>query len=157
MTINLRPYNLADLPAMSRLYHASVHRVASRDYTPVEVAAWAPEQLDLERWRQKLATQTVIIAEIEGQMAGFCSWESNGYVDFLYVSPDHQRMGVASTLYAEAERSILSDPAIKRLHAQVSITAQPFFLSRGYKVVKHQRVHVRGVDLSNAVMEKILP
>lgn len=153
--ITLRPYRPEDLPALGQLYHDTIHQVACRDYTPAQVAAWAPEQTDWDRWRQKLAAEEVVVAEIGGELAGFCSWDGTGHVDFLYVHHAHQRRGVAAALYAAAEAA-LSAQGLRRLHTQASVTAQPFFLSRGFKVVRHQTVNVRGVDLPNAVMEKLL-
>ena len=35
-----------------------------------------------------------------------------------------------------------------------SLTARPFFLARGYQVVREQQVERRGVLLTNFVMEK---
>ena len=153
--VTLRPYRPADLPEMIRLFRQTVHTVNIRDYTPEQVAAWAPELIDVGRWTTKLAAQEAVIAEHEGQVAGFCSWDATGYIDLLYVHHTHQRQGIAALLLAEAEKA-LRLRGLTRLHTQASVTAQPFFLRQGYRLIKHQLVHVRGVDLPNAVMEKAL-
>lgn len=46
---------------------------------------------------------------------------------------------------------------IKRVFAEVSITAKPFFKSKGFKVVKQQNVNIRGIKLTNFVMENNKP
>ncbi|MDF3055666.1 MAG: family N-acetyltransferase [Gammaproteobacteria bacterium] len=43
---------------------------------------------------------------------------------------------------------------LKRVYAEVSITAKPFFESKGFNVVKQQNVNIRGIELTNFVMEK---
>lgn len=153
--VTLRPYRPFDLPEMIRLFRETIHTVNTRDYTPEQVAAWAPEQIDIGRWTTKLAAQEAVIAEQAGKVAGFCSWDTTGYIDLLYVHHAHQRQGIAALLLAEAEK-VLRLRGITRLHTQASVTAQPFFLRQGYRLIKHQLVHVRGVDLPNAVMEKPL-
>ncbi|MFI5335936.1 MAG: GNAT family N-acetyltransferase [Opitutales bacterium] len=151
----LRPFRPDDLPGLVRLFGETIHAINLGDYTPAQVEAWAPAQPDLGRWRQKLAAEEVLVAEQAGRMVGFCSWDPTGYLDFLYVHHACQRQGIAAALYAAAEQAMLAK-GLARVHTQASVTAQPFFLSRGFKVVKHQIVQVRGVDLPNAVMEKPL-
>lgn len=46
---------------------------------------------------------------------------------------------------------------LKRLFAEVSITAKLFFESKGFKVVKQQKAEIRGVKLTNFVMENNKP
>ena len=151
----LRPYHPDDLPALVRLFHDTIHAVAPGCYSRAQVAAWAPAEPDLDRWRQKLQEEEVLVAELDDAIIGFCSWDSSGYLDFLYVHHRHQRKGVAAMLYAAAEAA-LRMKGLPRIHTQASLTAQPFFLRQGFHVVKHQTVHVREVDLPNAVMEKLL-
>jgi len=45
---------------------------------------------------------------------------------------------------------------INKIFAEVSITAKPFFEAKGFIVQKEQSVVIRGVTLTNYVMEKIL-
>ena len=43
---------------------------------------------------------------------------------------------------------------LTRLYSEVSITAKPFFLSRGFTIVAPQHVSCRGVEFTNYLMEK---
>lgn len=151
----LRPYHLEDAPVLAQLFRETVHTVNRRDYTPAQAEAWAPAQIDLERWRTKLSGEEVVVAEISGEIVGFCSWTADGYLDFIFVHHAHQRKGIAAALYSAAEQALRAR-GLTRIHTQASVTAQPFFARQGFTVVKHQLVHVRGVDLPNAVMEKTL-
>jgi len=153
--ITLRAFQSDDLPGLVQLFHDSVHRVASRLYTPEQVAAWAPKTTDLSLLQAKLDVEEVAVAESGDRLAGFCAWDADGYLDFLYVHPDCLRRGVATLLCERAEWSLRAQ-GCPRVHTQASLIAQPFFLKRGYRIVRHQIVTARGVELPNAVMEKTL-
>jgi GNAT superfamily N-acetyltransferase len=154
--MKLRAYHPADSAALLHLFRETVRRVNLGDYTQAQVEAWAPESPDLERWHRKLAQEMGVVAEWDNKIVGFCTWDATGYLDFLYVHHAHLRQGIATALYREAERAIRA-AGLPLIHTQASLTAQPFFLKQGFRVVQHQMVHVRGEDLPNAVMEKSLP
>ena len=76
--------------------------------------------------------------------------EENGYLDHLFVHKDHQNEGIATKLCDRLEKQ--SNAEMFSTHA--SITAKPFFLNRGYKVVKKQQVERKGILLTNYIMQK---
>ena len=153
--MKLRAYEPKDLPQLVRLFHDTIHTVNLGDYTQQQVNAWAPEQIDLDRWSQKLAAEEVVVAEWNNMIVGFCAWDNAGYLDFLFVHHAFQRKGIASALYVAAEEALRSKK-IQRVYTHASITAQVFFLRQNFRIVREQMVQVRGVDLANAVMEKLL-
>lgn len=83
-----------------------------------------------------------------------------GLIDFLYTASDRQGRGVGSALLAALEEAV--DPAVKTLHAYVSITARPFFEHRGWETQRAntalRRFHRAGAAfeaaLSNFLMCK---
>ena len=83
-------------------------------------------------------------------MAGFADMDQAGYLDRLYVHRDFQRRGIATALCDALEAAC----PCARYTTHASITARPFFLARGYRVVRAQQVERRGVKLTNFVMEK---
>lgn len=155
LSLLLRPYHPADLPRMLHLFHASVHEVSGADYTIEQRTAWAPPGLNPDRWLTRFVHQEVLLAETDHDLAGFCSWTRDGYLDLLYVHPSWARQGVATALYAAAETSLRAHH-MARIHTHASLTAQPFFLRQGFRLLRSQTVSVRGVDLPNALMEKCL-
>ena len=92
----------------------------------------------------------MIVATENGEVVGFGDMDETGYLDRLYVHKDYQGQGVASAICDELERFA----AGKTITTHASITAKPFFLHRGYRVVRKQEVIRRGVALTNLVMEK---
>lgn len=151
----LRSYCADDLEQIFALFHASVHQVGCTDYNGRQLAAWAPPGFDRDRWRDRLAGEEVVIAETPDGPAGFCAWTVQGYLDLLFVHPACLRRGVATALYGAAEQ-FLRAHGVPRVHTQASVTAQPFFHRQGFRLVQHQTVNIGGVDLPNAVMEKLL-
>jgi len=153
--ILIRDYRFSDLDALIALFHDSIRRVASRDYTAAQIMAWAPDTVDRDAWAAKRASRPTWVAEIENVVVGFTDLEPDGHLDFMYVHPDYQGIGVATALLAkvEAEARAL---AISRFFAEVSITARPFFERRGFRVMAPQTVAIRGETLTNYRMEKSL-
>jgi putative acetyltransferase len=148
----VREYRPDDLEAVTILFQRSVHEVASRDYSPAQISAWAPEPPDLEAWARRLGSGGIFVYEQNDQIAGFARVEETGCLDLLYVHPEVQRQGVARALF---DRVILwaLGRGLRHLKSEVSITARPFFESIGFRVVREQVVERRGVSLQNFRME----
>ena len=148
--IRIRTYRSSDGPGLARLFYETVHSVCLRDYTQEQVDAWAPGTVDLAAWDRSFAQHFTVVAEREGVPVGFGDMARDGYLDRLYVHRDVQRQGVASALCTALEAYVAAP--VFTTHA--SLTARPFFLARGYQVVREQQVERRGVLLTNFVMEK---
>ena len=152
--ISLRPFRDHDLPALIELFRDTVRRVNVRDYTPEQVRAWAPDEIDPAKWRS-FDGRFAIVAGLDGRIVGFADLEPDGHLDRFFVHADKQGQGVGRALMHalldEAER--LSLP---RIFAEVSITARPFFERHGFVVLAEQSVEVRGERLTNYRMELAL-
>ena len=146
----LRPYRSADCPALAELFYDTVHTVCAGDYTPEQLAAWAPGAADPAAWDASfLAHRT--LAAVEGEtIVGFADMDESGYLDRLYVHRDFQRRGIAAALCDALEASA----AAKTFTTHASLTARPFFEHQGWRVIREQTVFRRGVALNNFVMEK---
>lgn len=151
----VREYRQGDLEAVVALFGRSVHKVASRHYSPVQIAAWAPRIPDWPAWSRSLAEGAVFVCERKGRIAGFIRMEDNGYLDLLYVDPDFQRQGVARELL-DRVLAWASDQCISRISSDVSITARPFFEQAGFRVVTPQIVEWNGASFHNFRMERSL-
>ena len=149
----VREYRPDDLEAVVMLFRRSVREVASRDYQPAQISAWAPEAPDLEAWARRLRTGGVFVYERDDQIAGFARVDVTGCVDLLYVHPEVQRQGVARALFDRVISWAVSR-GIRHLRSEVSITARPFFEGMGFCVVREQVVERRGISLKNFRMER---
>ena len=150
----LRRYRTSDCGSMAELFYETVHSVNAADYTKEQLDAWATGNVDLTAWDKSFLEHFTIVAEETGddgkRIVGFGDIDSTGYLDRLYVRKDRQRRGIASAICGELEN--VADAAKITTHA--SITARPFFLRRGYRVVREQQVERGGILLTNYVMEK---
>ena len=153
--MDLRRYRTEDLPALSRLFGETVRRVNIRDYTPAQVEAWAAGEADLltrDDWFRRLYT---LVAEIDGQIAGYGNVDGTGYLDHLFVRWDCQGRGIATAL-CDALEEHCRDLGLDAVTVHASKTALPFFLHRGYRVEREQQVPLRGQTLTNYAMRKEL-
>ena len=138
---------------MVSLFQRAVHEVASRDYSPTQILAWAPEHPDREAWGRRLETGGVFVYERNHEIMGFVRIDFTGCLDLLFVHPEVQRRGIARGLFDRIISWALSR-GMCHLYSEVSVTARPFFESVGFRVVREQIVERRGVLLQNFRMEK---
>lgn len=151
----IRAFQPGDAPALWAVFFESVRQVAARDYSPEQVAAWAPEQPDLAQWTQRLQRLAPFVAERAAALVGYADVQADGYIDHFYVAASAGRQGVGSALMQQ-----IHDTAAQRqtplLYAQVSLTARPFFEKWGFVVLTRQTVWARGVAMDNLRMHKPL-
>lgn len=149
----IREFKPEDIGSLVRLFTDAVHKINVRDYSRDQVNAWAPEDADLEQWLERLRTGMTLVAEENETITGFAKFEFNGHIDFLYIHSEHQNQGYGSKLLLTIEQRAKA-LGLKKIYAESSITAKPFFLKRGFTTVKQQTVTVRGMNFINFVMKK---
>ena len=153
--VSIRPYTAADLDLLIVLFNGAVRGVASRDYTPAQIAAWAPDTPDRAAWAARLGGRPTLVAEMDGVIAGFSDLEPDGHIDMLFVDADHQGRGVAGALLDRIE-TMAREQGLERLFTEASITARPVFEHRGFHVEAAQDVPLRGQTFRNYRMTKAL-
>jgi N-acetylglutamate synthase-like GNAT family acetyltransferase len=143
-----------DAIAIRDLNVYTIQKVNSKDYSLNQIAVWSSFN-KIEGWIGAIENQKFWVVIHEGCIVGFGSLAPSGLLDFLYVHHKYQRKGVASRLVLRIEREarLLS---IKKVFVSVSITAQPFFLSKGYIIDRMESKEVKGEIFENAQMEKVL-
>jgi putative acetyltransferase len=153
--IVLKPYQQEDASFLAGIFFNTIHIINAKDYSAQQIAAWAPPAaLETEGWIKKWQKRSPLVAVLEHKIVGFAEFEASGHIDCFYCHHEYQGCGVGSFLLEEIERQA-KKTQIKRIYVEVSITAKPFFEARGFRVVKEQLVEIRGVRLTNFVMEKI--
>lgn len=151
--VTLRPYRREDSPVLAKLFFETVHTVNQKDYTPQQLWAWAGEIPPWEEWDRSFAGRLALVAVRQKEILGFGDLDAaRGYLDRLFVRWDCQGRGIGSLLCRALEEGCPGE----LVYTYASVTAQPFFLSRGYRLCRRQLVERRGVLLENARMEKKL-
>lgn len=153
--MHVRPYSPNDLEALIAVFRDSVRNVASRDYAPDQIAAWAPDDIDRGTFAARLSRNATWVAELDGRVAGFAELEPHGHIAMLYVRSAFERRGAATALLERLEDAARGRN-LSALTTESSITARPFFERRGFRVVGPQTVITGGVRFANFHMEKSL-
>lgn len=150
-TISIRRFQVGEEQALFEIYHSAIHLVASNDYAPDQINAWAPPDLDRGLWASHMRHLNPLVAELAGKAVGYADVQPLGYIDHFFVSGHYPRQGIGTSLmaalHAEAKRLQLQE-----LTANVSITAQPFFAKAGFAIAQSRVVEIRGVAIANALM-----
>ena len=157
MPVTLRPYRDTDAEPTWQVFHAAVRVTAAKDYTPEQLEAWSPGEVDLEAWgRRRAAAWTVVAVEGES-VVGFSDLTDDGVLDMLFVHPDAGGQGVARML-VEAVLGEARRRGLARVSTHASRTARPAFERLGF-VVDRENVDntTRGVRVPNFDMHLDLP
>lgn len=155
-SIIVRQFQPGDVEDICHLFYDTIHSINRRDYTNEQVNAWAPYRNSYSKWREKLDRTQPLIATICDKIVGFAELENNGHIDCFYIDKDFQKIGVGTKLLNAINQKAISS-RMSRLHAEVSITAKTFFEKHNFKLLSKQSVVVRSLELTNFLMEKILP
>jgi putative acetyltransferase len=151
--MNFRPFEPADLPQVIEVYNASIRCLAAAYYTADQLAAWAPAHPDVASWQRRLDSLHTFVAEENGVLAGFASYEKNGHLDLLFTHPEFARRGVATQLYLKVE-SALRAAVIPKIFTEASLAARPFFEHYGFRLDAEELVECRGARLRRFRMHK---
>ena len=149
----IRRHQEGEEPALFEVYYSAIHLIASRDYTPEQIQAWAPRNLDPALWERKIRDINPFVVELKGQIVGYADLQSNGYIDHFFVSGSYPRQGIGSMLM----RQLINEATIQgipEMTSDVSRTAQPFYEKFGFKVVEQRFPVTRGVEVPNALMRR---
>lgn len=149
---HIRPYQPGEEPQLRELFYNTVHHVNQRDYTQEQREAWAPARYDANVWAARIMQSEPFVALYNDSIVGFADVQTDGYIDFFFCHHAYQGKGVGKALMKHLLKTGRRF-GIKRFYADVSITAKPFFQHYGFEVVRQQQKEVRGVVLTNFLME----
>ena len=153
--MRIRRFRAGDEPALLRVHFTAIHEIASRDYTPEQIEAWAPEDLDAELWAQRVRGINPFVVEHDNEVVGYADVQPSGYIDQFFVSGTHARQGIG-TLLMDRIHEEAQELCLVELTSDVSRTAEPFFARYGFRVVERRFPVRRGVKIPNALMSKKL-
>ena len=150
-TVKLREFKTGDELALFEVFYTAIHQVCSKDYTQEQIEAWAPKSLNRDVWSEKIRQIQPFVAQFGTKIVGYSDLQENGLIDHFFVHGDYQGMGVGHALMTEI---IVRGSAMPLLKSEVSHTASEFYEKHGFKIVGEQKIEIRGVELSNNLMER---
>ena len=130
------------------LFYNTIHNVNIKDYNEQQLAAWAPDDFDINIAIQKFKDIDPFVVIKKGKIIGYGDIQPDGLIDHFYCHHEFQRQGVGSALFGVIEREAKKN-GISRLYSNVSITARPFFEAMGFSVEKEQVIKVLDQQLTN--------
>jgi putative acetyltransferase len=155
MTPTLRPYLPADLDTVSIIFVESIAVLTEEDYSEAQRAVWIAVSQDEEAFGARLSKGLTLIAELDGEPAGFATLKDNKEVDLLYVHPEFSRQKVATSL-VDALEKLAAMRGTKSLSVDASDTAIPFFEGRGYVPQKRNTMLLEDEWLGTMTMSRDL-
>lgn len=149
--VTIREFKIGDEDGAWKVFYSSIHQVCCKDYSTEQIQAWAPANIDSDIWASKMRSIKPFIAMVDEKIIGYADLQNDGKIDHFFVHGDHQAQGVGKSLMSKIFEESASN---KRLYSEVRHTAKPFFEKNGFKVTKEQEVNIRGVTLTNNIMER---
>ncbi len=153
--MEIRKYREEDCASTISLFRRTVRTVNRKDYDEEQVVAWAPDKIDPNSWNGSLQSNYAVVAEEDGVLLGFGDMDDCGYLDRLFVSADCQREGVGSAILEELE-AYAAQIGVLKITTEASVSARPFFESKGYRVERENKKLHNGVWFVNFLMAKEL-
>ena len=152
----IRKGQLGDLAELQKLFLDTITEICKVDYNEDQIDAWIADtknNKNRQRWIDILTKQFVLVAQIQNEIVGFITLDHGNYIDLLYVHKNHQRQGIADSLYKNIENEARRQDQ-SFLTSNVSKTARPFFEKVGFEVTKKQTIDRQNVTLTNYKMTK---
>ncbi|RED25463.1 putative acetyltransferase [Flavobacterium cutihirudinis] len=153
--MNFRKATISDLAEMKELFVQTIQSVCKNDYNPDQINVWISGAENTQRWIDVIEKQFVLLAIIENKIVGFGTLKDGNYIDFFFIHKDFQRQGIANKIFVELEIEAQKYHS-KIITSDVSITAKPFFLKKGFIVKAEQKNILKGIEIINYKMEKEL-
>lgn len=126
--MQIRPYQTADWPGICRVHDAA--RVFELEASGLSDAFLALEDTGEE---EGLFDATLLVAEIDGQVAGFAGY-TDDEVTWLYVDPARFRQGIGRALVDAVLRAAGKPLALDVLSGNSAALA--LYLSAGFTIVE---------------------
>lgn len=133
----VRPTVTEDWPAICRVHDRA--RVLELHRT-IGLEAFVPLNLDADG--SAIRRGDTLVAEVEGEVAGFIAW-SGGYIGWLYVDPLYHRQGVGRALVRAALEKIGDGAWMVCLDG--NDPAQRLLESEGFRMLGHFPGEIDGV------------
>ncbi|MEC3484178.1 GNAT family N-acetyltransferase, partial [Bacillus cereus] len=93
-------------------------------------------------------------ADHNGVIVGFGDYNEDHYVDRLFTHKYYQGKRIASSILQKLEKEAVN-LGHREIYTEASITAKPFFESKGFICIKEQKKQHNGQIFINYVMKKI--
>lgn len=144
------------IPLLITLFEQTVRRLGPAHYSPDQVEQWAlgarhpglaAQLREHHGWviEQVAAPSTAHPEESGGVPLGFVTLSHDGHLSLLYVSADHQRLGLGSRLLETAMQGA-QRLGLRMLTTEASVFSLALFLRHGFEQTGLETVERGGVS-----------
>lgn len=155
--MKIRPFQERDAEALAELFHSSVHRIGSLDYSPAQISVWSPEKTGASEYVKRAEDGRTFLVAVDrnDQPIGYGDLESSGHIDHLYCHPDFIGTGVGKAIYQQLERTA-KEQGISCIYVEASDAARRLFEGQGFSIEKRVEQMIDGVQIHNYKMTKYI-
>lgn len=150
-----RPISPQDGERAAEIFFDAIHNAKGVAYTKRQRQAWAGDTPNPAAWMIKFKNVSGFAAELDGQMVGFMTLDTNGYIDLAFVRSDLAGCGIGRRLYDVIEDQAIQTQ-ISKLTTEASIVAKHFFEQMGWRIDQKQTRSIQDIHLINYKMSKYL-
>ncbi|MGE9289775.1 MAG: N-acetyltransferase family protein [Puniceicoccales bacterium] len=144
-----RELTVEDLPACRLIYRRAAWESDPAGYSVEQRRVWA-SFADAEGFGEFLIADGGFVAEWNDEIAGFCSYENNGYIRSLYVNPNFQRCGVGGVLLTEMLKCLTG---ASRIWTVASLFSRGLFARHGFVLTEVENKVHGGVSFERYIMD----
>lgn len=140
---------------LQKLCVQTILHSCQQEYTSEQLRVWSQAVDSTTKWERLLQEQYFLVAEKQEELVGFGSLKEGNYIDYLYVSHQHLRQGVAQTLLEELLVEAKKKGA-SSITTDASKTAWPFFEREGFQLLQVNHPVLDGIALEHYTVIKEL-
>lgn len=153
--IIIRRAHESDCIKIRNTHIASIQKICSKDYSPMEIEAWSKRLKPLGYRKGMESGEIFYVAVFKNRILGF-SCLVKDEVRAVYIHPNYIRKSVGTRLLKAIEKYSLK-MGVKALNLKSTLTALPFYKTHGYKTLGRSFHKLRsGVKIPCIKMRKIL-
>jgi putative acetyltransferase len=153
--MHIRKSTKDDQSVIAELIRETIETVNASDYSPEQTTTWS-DRITMERLIERHENVIQFVAEDDGRIVGMGDISvPDEEIDFLYVRKDSIGTGVGSEILSHLEDEARKS-GLQTLSVTSSITAKPFFVSRGFTHVKEAQRSLPGAVFTVYILRKNL-
>lgn len=149
--LTIRLAALKDAEELSKLICDNAKIIIQPHYSAVQWGVFI-DYYSIEAMKEKINSQIVFCAELEGKIVGTVSLNKNFVVGF-YTHLDHVGQGIGKQLMDYLEQ-FAKENGIQLLQLSSVPTGVPFYAKNGWTKVQDKTMHYHGVAFDETLMEK---
>lgn len=160
MTFSIRPAKHEDAEDIIKVHVTSIRTICSKDYSPMQIQAWAGRKFRPELWKHTIDRDFVWIVENNLQILGFghlaIMSEQIGEIMGLYFIPPALGQGLGKKMF-KTMLDVAQEHKLLKLSLYSTITAKSFYQMLGFfQSAGDDTIEMQGIAIPCFPMEYIL-